>query len=121
MPELTVSFDTLGAPIQMSGAAGDVEWYFRARHNRWRVEVEGVEVAAGTGDPDLPECVRIIVDALWHPHLREAVWRREEAAETAAIASYEGAKAAALRPHRTRSKVDEYAKSVGLQRIPPAL
>ena len=47
-PHLTLTVTTVAAPFQMEGLLGDIRWYYRARHGKWRIELDDQVVAGGT-------------------------------------------------------------------------
>lgn len=89
-PDLVLTFDTLGAPTQISGSVAGHHIYYRERHDRWRVEVDGITVAEGQDEVWHPSSdgtggmgyhVKHIIDSIWHPYLSDRFNEREDAKE----------------------------------------
>lgn len=94
-PDMTVTVTCIAAPLQMEGKIGDTDiiWYYRGRHGRWRVECpRGTEIAHGTSDTeqDIPEAMRRVIEAIWHPFLCDRYNAREDAAHDNALRFYGG-------------------------------
>lgn len=87
LPDITLTFRTLGAPVQIDGMTGDGRTvYYRERHDRWRVEVDGEEIAAGTRGFHwtMADHIHALMGALWHPYMSDQFNAREDAQDEAA-------------------------------------
>jgi hypothetical protein len=51
-PHFTLAITCFSAPVQMEGTVGEHRWYYRERHDRWRLEIDDEVVAEGKS-PDI--------------------------------------------------------------------
>lgn len=77
-PLFTFDITCLGAPLQIEGTASGRPYYFRARHRRWRLELDGLMIADGQGEPSVPMAVALIVQAVWAHYLVPELNARED-------------------------------------------
>ena len=77
-PLFTVNIECMSCPVALNGTAGPHSWHFRARHGRWRLEVDGTELVAGAGEPDVQLAIGMVAARLWHHHLLPELDAREE-------------------------------------------
>ena len=79
-PMFTMEIRCLGAPLLLEGTVGVVEWMYRGRHDRWRIEVGDVVIGEGVGDPGIPLAMALVMDVLWPEFLLAEVNQRDDEA-----------------------------------------